>query len=172
MIDVRRSLPSLQMVSLRIAVHRFVASSLAVLTLAALVPRVDAAPAPDPVRFQLMDVFELEWASDPQLTQDGQQLVYMRNFMDLMSDRRRSNLWTINADGSDHRPLTSGLANDSSPRWSPDGQRLLYTSNNGGSTQLFVRWMDTGQIARLTQLTNSPDGLSWSPDGKWIAFSM
>ena len=32
--------------------------------------------------------------------------------------------------------------------------------------------MDTGQTARLTQLTSSPQGLSWSPDGQWIAFSM
>ncbi len=143
------------------------------LTVLAL-PPVSAEPEtpPDPRRFQLMDVFELEWASDPQLSPDGATIVYVRNFMDVMSDRRRSNLWAVSFDGSDHRPLTSGLSNDASPRWSPDGKRLLYASSAEGGTQLYVRWMDTGQTARLTQLTSSPSGLAWSPDGKRIAFSM
>ncbi len=133
---------------------------------------VDFRQPPDPHRFNLIDVFELEWASDPQISPDGSRVVYVRNFMDMMSDRRRSNLWTIDAGGEDHRPLTTGLANDSSPRWSPDGKRLLYVSSADGSPQLFVRWMDTGQTARLTQLRSSPSGLAWSPDGKQIAFSM
>jgi len=84
----------------------------------------------DPGRLRLIDVFELEWASDPQISPDGEAIVYVRNFMDVMSDRRRSNLWMVRADGSDHRPLTTGLANDSSPRWSPDGKRLLYASSS------------------------------------------
>ena len=126
----------------------------------------------DPRRFQLMDVFELEWASDPRISPDGKTIVYVRNFMDVMSDRRRSNLWTVRTDGGDHRPLTTGLANDASPRWSPDGKRLLYAASADGSTQLYVRWMDTGQTARLTQLTSSPSGLAWSPDGRQVAFSM
>ena len=126
----------------------------------------------DPTRLGLIDVFGLEWASDPQISPDGEHVVYMRNFMDVMSDRRRSNLWILSTTGDDHRPLTTGLGNDSSPRWSPDGERLLYTASDDGSTQLFVRWMDTGQTARLTQLPSSPSGIAWSPDGRSIAFSM
>ena len=122
--------------------------------------------------FRQIDVFGLEYASDPQISPDGQQVVYVRNFMDIMKDRRRSTLWIVNADGSDHRPLTTGNENDASPRWSPDGSRLLYASSADGSRQLYVRWMDTGQIAKLTNLTSAPGGLSWSPDGKWIALSM
>ncbi len=133
---------------------------------------VDFRQPPDPTRLHLMDVFELEWASDPQISPDGSQIVYVRNFMDVMSDRRRSNLWTISFDGSEHRPLTTGLVNDASPRWSPDGKRLLYASAAEGSTQLYVRWMDSGQTARLTQLRSAPASLAWSPDGQRIAFSM
>lgn len=123
-------------------------------------------------RFKPQDVFQLEYASDPQISPDGKRIVYVRNFFDIMTDRRRSNLWIINYDGTDHRPLTTGNANDSWPRWSPDGTRLVYVSSNDGTTQLYARWMDTGQTAKLTNLTHSPRGIVWSPDGRWIAFSM
>ncbi|MCG8607095.1 S9 family peptidase [bacterium] len=128
--------------------------------------------AVDEKLFNPKDVFQLEYASDPQISPDGSKIVYVRTFMDIMKDRRRTNLWIINYDGTGHRPLTSGNRNDFSPRWSPDGDRLLYASTADGSNQLYMRWMDTGQTAKLTNLTSSPGGLSWSPDGKWIALSM
>ncbi|HEY6925238.1 MAG TPA: S9 family peptidase, partial [Steroidobacteraceae bacterium] len=39
-------------------------------------------------------------------------------------------------------------------------------------SQLFVRWMQTGQTARITDLTEAPGNLAWSPDGRSIAFIM
>ena len=110
-------------------------------------------------RFQLADVFQLELASDPQISPDGSKIVYVRNFMDIMTDRRRSNLWIINYDGTDHRPLTTGNANYSSPRWSPDGSRLLYVSSADGSAQIYVRFMDDGQTAKLTNLQITPSSI-------------
>ena len=122
--------------------------------------------------FTLENIFDLEYASDPQIAPDGSRIVYVRNFMDIMDDRRKSNLWIINTDGSRHRPLTSGNANNFSPRWSPDGSKLLYASTESSSTELHIRWMDTGHSAKITNLTQSPGGLSWSPDGSMIAFTM
>lgn len=121
---------------------------------------------------QPADVFQLEYAADPQISPDGSRVVFTRNFMDIMKDRERSNLWIIDSEGTNLRPLTSGLRNDFSPRWSPDGQKLLYASATDYNVQLFLRWMDTGQTARLTQLNRSPHDLVWSPDGQWIAFTM
>ncbi len=121
---------------------------------------------------QPLDVFELEWASDPRISPDGERIVYVRNSMDVMTDRTRGRLWSLDIDGGNHRPLTSGDVGEGSPRWSPDGTRLLYVAGDEGTPQLWVRYMDTGQVARLTQLTQAPDGLSWSPDGQRIAFTM
>lgn len=88
-----------------------------------------------------------------------------------MTDRRYANLWIINADGSDHRPLSTGNRNDVSPRWSPDGSRLAYLSDADGKQQIYIRWMDSGQTARVTNLEQAPDAISWSPDGKMLSFS-
>ncbi|MCY4357359.1 MAG: S9 family peptidase [Gammaproteobacteria bacterium] len=119
------------------------------------------------------DVFELEVAADPQISPDGSQVVYVRNSNDIMTDRARANLWIINTDGSEHRPLLSGTDTYSSPRWSPDGTRLAYISSaEGRGPELFVRWMDSGQTALLSNLEHPPSGIAWSNDGEQIAFSM
>src|SRR5688500_6804674 len=88
--------------------------------------------AQDKALFQPMDVFRLEYASDPPVSPDGKRVVYVRNFMDVKKDRRRGNLWIVNVDGSDHRALTSGNGNERMPRWSPDGKQLLYLANGDG----------------------------------------
>jgi dipeptidyl aminopeptidase/acylaminoacyl peptidase len=119
---------------------------------------------------QPMDVFRLEYADDPQISPDGRRIVYVRNFMDVMQDRQRSNLWIINIDGSGHEALTTGMHRDTSPRWSPDGKRLLYLSDAAGTAQLYCRWVESSRTAQLTHLTESPFAPSWSPDGKQIAF--
>jgi acylaminoacyl-peptidase len=122
-------------------------------------------------RLTLGDVFNLELGSDPQISPDGQRVVYVRQFADIMADQRRSNLWIVGFDGTDHRPLTTGNFSDSSPRWSPDGSQMIYLSDRSGSPQIYRRWMDTGETAQLTRLTSPPSGIAWSPDGKWISFT-
>ncbi len=122
--------------------------------------------------FEARDVFDLEYISDPQVSPGGEQVVFVRNFMDIMNDRVRSNLSIIDYDGSDLRPLTTGLVNHASPRWSPDGERLAYLALINGHMEIIVRWMDSGQTARVTRLTHSAGNLSWSPDGRQLAFTM
>lgn len=118
------------------------------------------------------DVFHLEWVGDPQISPDGTSVIYVRRSADIMTDRYYTNLWIASVDGKGHRPLTTGQQHDSSPRWSPDGTRIVYVSDTDGSSQLYVRWMDTGQTARITNLQESPDSPRWSPDGSQIAFAM
>ena len=128
--------------------------------------------AADPDRLQYLDVFEMEVASDPRISPDGEQVVYVRRGFDIMTDKARTALWVVGTDGSNHRAITDGSGAVSSPRWSPDGNRLLYVASDDGANQLFVRWMDTGQTAELTNVTESPGNIAWSPDGEWIALTM
>ena len=121
---------------------------------------------------QLEDVFDLEFAGDPQISPDGRQVIYIRNSMDIMKDRVRGRLWTVDADGKNHRPLLDDAVAASQARWSPDGKRLAYVVSKDDITQLMIRWSDTGQTARVAQLSSGPGGLAWSPDGRQLAFSM
>jgi len=136
--------------------------AVAAATLAALA--TTAAPATAQSRFESADVFQIEYAADPQITFAGDRIVYVRTSMEIMTDRKRSELWVVRLDGSGHRRLAAG----SSPRWTRDGGRLAYIADG----QIHVRWMDTGETSTLTQLTESPSGIRWSPDERYIAFNM
>lgn len=122
--------------------------------------------------FQAEDIFELEVATDPQVSPDGKQVVYVRRSNDIMTDSTRSSLWMADTAGKTHRPILSSRKTYYSPRWSPDGKRLAFVSNSEGKPQLYVRWMDTGQTALITNIESTPSSITWSPNGKSIAFTM
>ncbi|WP_415926401.1 prolyl oligopeptidase family serine peptidase [Ningiella sp. W23] len=125
-----------------------------------------------PLIFQAQDIFELELASDPQVSPDAEHVAYVRRSNDIMTDSARSSIWIASTDGQSHRPVLSSKSNYYSPRWSPDGSRLAYISNSDGKPQLYVRWMDSGQTALISNVWESPSSLAWSPDGKQLAFTM
>jgi dipeptidyl aminopeptidase/acylaminoacyl peptidase len=122
--------------------------------------------------FKPLDVFDLQWASDPQISPDGRSIAYVRMSFDIKSDRSRGVVWLVGTDGRHARPLSSA-ATSTKPRWSPDGTRLAYLGAGAdGSTQLFVYWTDSGVTAAISNFTESPSSLAWSPDGRWLGFTM
>jgi dipeptidyl aminopeptidase/acylaminoacyl peptidase len=122
--------------------------------------------------FKPMDVFDLQWAADPQVSSDGRNIAYVRMAYDIKTDRPRGTVWLVGVDGKNERPL-SAAPTSGSPRWSPDGTRIAYTAHAAdGSAQLFMYWMASGVSAPISNFTETPAGLAWSPDGRWLAFMM
>lgn len=79
-------------------------------------------------------------------------------------------IYTINADGSEQSRLTNTAAADSDPAWSPDGTKIVFSSNrHGGNMSIYLMNADGSDQKRIT--TNFDTTPSWSPDGKKIVFS-
>lgn len=147
---------------------------LATLLLAGFATPALAAPPEGPSRtFEARDLFSLEAASDPQISPDGTRIAYVRRSGDIMTDRVRPSIWLIDTRSGQQVPIAAGPGSHSQPRWSPDGRRLAFISTaEGGSAQLFVRWMESGESVRITGLPDTPGSVAWSPDGRQIAYTL
>ena len=145
-------------------------TSVMALALAFFAPSPASAQSENTRTVSLEMYLDLETVSNPQISPNGQRIVYTRGWIDKMNDQRESSIWIMNADGSRNRFLVDG----SEPLWSPDGTRIAYTGEGEPEgSQIFVRWMDAeGATSQITRLEKGPGGIRWSPDGNSISFSM
>ena len=133
-------------------------------------PAVVAAQSRPVNKLKLEQFFDIESVSNPRISPDGTRIIYTRGWVDKVNDRRQSDMWIMNADGSKNRFLTEG----SGAVWSPDGTRIAFTrQGEPRGTQIFVRWMDAeGATTQITKLDRSPSEITWTPDGQSILFTM
>ena len=125
-------------------------------------PKWDVSEPFGPTKSIALDVTEGTWMS-LDVSPDGQTIVF-----DLLGD-----LYALPIEGGEARALTSGLAWDMQPRFSPDGKQLAFTSDRGGGDNIWMLTLEdgapSGEPRPLTKesfrLLNSP---SFSPDGRFV----
>ena len=127
--------------------------------------------SPSQQTLQLENVFDLEYANQIEMTNDGKTVYFVRNRMDIKSDRKVSNIWSVDSNSKQLQPLTSGVHMDYAPVLSPDETRLAFISTRDGSSQIYVKWLKTGAVAKISNLTQSPSSLQWTPNGRQLLFS-
>lgn len=117
---------------------------------------------------EVADYLDFEKVSDAQISPDGKQIIFTRQWVDKKRDRMASALWIVESDGSRPRFLIEG----SNAEWSPSGDRIAYLGmGDNDKPQLFVRWMDDdASVTQVTRLDVTPSSPKWSPDGTRIAF--
>ena len=110
--------------------------------------------------------------ASPAWSPNGAQIAFFR------PTRRGSagQVWLMNADGSHQRQLThlKGVQFYGDLDWAPSGRSLVikaFASTVGGATELWLVNASTGALSRLTSTVLGEGALSWSPNGRWIAFS-
>ncbi|MEJ7652737.1 MAG: hypothetical protein WKH64_05005 [Chloroflexia bacterium] len=97
--------------------------------------------------------------------------VAMLASIDRESDEYLSSVWVARTDGSSPpRRFSYGPKKDASPRWSPDGERLLFVSDRADKPQLYVAPSDGGEARRVSVVENGVEQPEWSPDGRRVAF--
>ena len=118
------------------------------------------------------DLARFHDVGDPQVSPDGQWVAYTVSTVDLKDDKRDTDVWMASIDGTKNIRLTYSPESESSPRWSPDGKYLSFTSSRPGKAKGNQVWLLDrlgGEARQLTELKGRLSDYEWSPDSKRLA---
>jgi dipeptidyl aminopeptidase/acylaminoacyl peptidase len=121
---------------------------------------------------RLDDMIRFRDVRDPQLSPDGQLIAYVVGTIDAKEDKGSSHIWMVGFDGSNNRQITFSQDSENSPRWSPDGKYLSFTSSRPGKAKGNQVWLldrSGGEAQQLTEIKGRLQGYEWSPDSKRLA---
>jgi dipeptidyl aminopeptidase/acylaminoacyl peptidase len=116
------------------------------------------------------DLLRVQRLGDPQISPDGKTAAYVITKADKAENKTDSDIWTVPVSGGESRQLTASPKHDRHPRWSPDGKWIVFESNRGGASQLYLIASDGGEARPLTTMSTEATQPVWSPDGRHIAF--
>ena len=124
----------------------------------------------------LDDLGTLKDVRDPQCAPDGRSVAFVVSQIDVKEDKPGSgHIWTVGIDGQNERQITSSTDSESSPRFSPDGKYLAFTSSRPGKAKGNQVWLldrSGGEAFQLTEVKGRLQGYEWSPDSKRLALTI
>src|SRR5579872_1578591 len=138
-----------------------------------LLASVGSASAQAKRPLSLDDLAKLKNVGDPQCAPDGKSIAFVVSQIDAKDDKPgNSHVWSVGVDGANERQITSSNESESSPRFSPDGRYLSFTSSRPGKAKGNQIWLldrSGGEAFQLTDVKGRLQGYEWSPDSKRLA---
>lgn len=121
---------------------------------------------------QAEDLYDLKSIVDPQLSPNGNEVVFVQTHIEKEKKDYVSNLYYMNLSDKRTKQWTFGNHRTHSPRWSPNGNELAFVSTREWKSQIFVLSKFGGEAKQITFCKNGAKNPVWSPCGKKIAFSV
>lgn len=119
-----------------------------------------------------MDVFKIAYASNPVISADGKTIAFHRYSMDVMTDQRKNDLWVIDADGKKLRQISKGFDAVGAAAFTQSGDAIAFVAFKGDTSHIYVQQLGSSKRSELGEGLSGPANLAFSPDGKWLAFTM
>jgi len=116
------------------------------------------------------DLYSFPEIGNPQFSPDGKKIAFELSTTYIDSNISENHIWIMNSDGSGVSQVTFGPGDQLDARWSPDGRYIAYSSDKGGTEQIWLYDIETAVAKKITSLTTEAWGPEWSPSSDMIIF--
>ena len=101
---------------------------------------------------------------------DGKRVAYTVSYYSVPQNKSNTEIFVMNADGTDNRQVTRSSWHENQPTWIKGGEKLAFLCNESGSNQVWEMNPDGTGRKRLTQYDGNIEGFAFSPDEKQLLF--
>ena len=121
-------------------------------------------------RLTIDELLRIRRVADPQVSPKGDLVAFTITDPDQAGNKSNTQIYLVPLRGGEMRQLTNDEHSSSTPRWSPDGDKLAFISARDGDPQIWTIDVSSGALKKITSLSTGAGDPIWSPDGKWLAF--
>lgn len=118
---------------------------------------------------------ELLWEfgrlSDAQLSNDGKTIIYGVTRYDIQQNKGNTNIWSISVNGKDIKQLTDFEGDEFNQRWSPDGSKIGFISNEGGDYQIWEMNPDASEKMQFSDVEGGINSFEYSPGSEYVLYT-
>lgn len=121
--------------------------------------------------FTFEDMYALGRVSDPQISPDGEHVLYVVTQYSLDANTSNSEIYIVDILGENSARLSDHPKSDRNPRWAPDGKSVAWISSRENGPQIWVMNADGTVPRRITDISTGIDAFEWTPDGSRFLYS-